>query len=94
MQSNAWNPENVPLQQVISDHFMTTKITSDSECTVEEFQKKNDLRINSTNVFIEYYGNPVTEKIRDVMLMDKVIIIIATTHLCDNLTIILMTAEN
>ena len=64
---------------------MTTTITSD--CTVQEFQTKYDLRVNGANVFIEC-GDVIIEDFRDVMLMDKVIIIIIiillTTIMCCN----------
>ena len=57
---------------MISNHFMTTTMTS--ECTVEEFQKNNDLRIGGANVFIEC-GDPIIEDFRDVMLINKVIVL-------------------
>ena len=69
VQSNPWNPEKAPLQQVISNHFVTTTISK--SCTVKEFQVKHDLRVNSANFFVEC-TNTIVKDFRDVMLMDKV----------------------
>ena len=73
VQTKEWNPDKPPLQQVISNHFMTTTISN--ECTMEEFQQRNDLRLKGANVFIEY-GDPVMKDIRDVILKHKVMIMI------------------
>ena len=69
-QSNPWNPENVPLQQVISNHFVNTTITS--SCAAEDFQRKYDLRTNTFNIFVECTNQQIIKDCRDVMLMDKV----------------------
>ena len=69
-QSNPWNPEKAPLQQVTSNHFMITTISRD--CTVQEFLTKHDLKFKGANLFIEC-GDSIIEDFRDVMLMDKVL---------------------
>lgn len=71
VQTKEWNPDEAPIQQVVSNHFMTTPISH--ECTVEEFQRRNDLRLKGANVFIEY-GDQVVNDIRDVILKHKVMI--------------------
>ena len=71
-QSNPWNPEKTPFHRVISNHFMTTTVTK--ECTVQDIRTKYDLRVNAPNVYIEC-TNPITEDFRDIMLLDKVNII-------------------
>jgi hypothetical protein len=72
-QSNPWNKEKAPLQRVTSNHFKITTIPE--SCTAQEFQKKHDLRINAPNIFIECTTyTTITKDLRDVMLMDKVIL--------------------
>ena len=59
---------------MMSNHFMTTIISK--ECTMEEFQRQNDLRLKGSNVFIEYDDSMNVKDIRDVILKDKVILYI------------------
>ena len=70
VKAKPWKPENAPLQPVISNHFMTSTVTS--ECTVDEFRKEKNLEANKANVFIEF-GDPIIKDIRDVILEDKVL---------------------
>ena len=58
---------------MISNHFIISTVSS--ECIVEELQKQEDLEVNKSNVLVEY-GDPIIKQVRDVILMDKVIIII------------------
>lgn len=72
---------------MISNHFKTTIVKS--ECTVQQFQEKNDLKKNGSNVFIEY-DDASENKLRDftdVMLLDKVITYIMS-HTCNVLFLI------
>ena len=46
-----------------------------SECTVAQFREQQGLEVNINNVLVEF-GDPTIKEIRDVILMDKVIMTI------------------
>ena len=60
------------LRPVFTDHFKITKV--DSRCTLKEFCKQQGIQANKFNVLLELGAAKEGDKIRDVLLADKVCI--------------------
>ena len=73
VQEKKWKPEDAPLVQLTSNHFVISDIESD--CSMKDFCIKKNLKIRNYNVFLESSSvdkSKIPHGIRDVILMDKV----------------------
>ena len=66
---------------VFTDHFKITKV--DSRCTLKEFCKQQGIPAKKVNVFLELGAAKEGDKIRDVLLADRVCIKFIAKHISD-----------